>query len=50
MAALYFGFNDVHKVDEKLLAPFVARFLKKYKYSEVELQETVKEKPAKEEN
>ncbi|XP_065361495.1 sodium-coupled monocarboxylate transporter 1 isoform X4 [Calliphora vicina] len=43
LAALYFGFNDVHKVDEKLLAPFVARFLKKYKYSEVELQETVKE-------
>ncbi|KAI8129726.1 Sodium-coupled monocarboxylate transporter 1 [Lucilia cuprina] len=39
VAALYFGFMDVHKVDEKVLAPWVARFLKKYKYSEVELKE-----------
>ncbi|XP_075145582.1 kin of rumpel isoform X4 [Haematobia irritans] len=44
VAALIFGLNDVSKIDGKLLAPFVARFMKKYKYSEVREQETMQMK------
>ena len=43
LASLYFGRNDISKMDEKLVAPFVARLLRKYKYSEVELKEPVKQ-------
>ncbi|XP_013106008.2 sodium-coupled monocarboxylate transporter 1 isoform X5 [Stomoxys calcitrans] len=39
VASLFFGLNDISKLDGKLLAPFMAKLMKKYQYAEVKERE-----------
>ncbi|XP_058984481.1 sodium-coupled monocarboxylate transporter 1 isoform X4 [Musca domestica] len=37
VACLFFGLNDVSKLDDKLVSPFIVKYIQKYKYSEVKV-------------
>ncbi|XP_073839639.1 sodium-coupled monocarboxylate transporter 1-like isoform X3 [Musca autumnalis] len=38
VASLFFGLNDISKMDEKLVSPFIVKFIKKNTYSEVKVE------------
>ena len=41
LAALFFGWNDIYQVDDKLLAPFVVKMLRRRLYHSVQVVESV---------